>query len=277
MNFNEIWQFIIGSRITKSVMILIIAFIGDKLILNQAIRLFTKKAIEKNNDMAAKFKTLFSVIRTFFQFIIYFAAALFIIQVLFDTSASSVITITGILGVVAGLGAQSIVKDSLSGFFILLENQYAVGDLVTVEDFTGFVESVTIRTTIVKNFEGDRLIIPNGNMTKIINHSRSDKSTIIDVNISYSESVEKALDVICEVLKSAKAEISDLTKDTEILGIENLGPFSVTIRLLAHCNTGSQFTVRREILKRLKTAFDENNILMPFQNNITGDKYEITD
>jgi small conductance mechanosensitive channel len=114
-------------------------------------------------------------------------------------------------------------------------------------------------------------------MTKIINHSRSDKSTIIDVNISYSESVEKALDVICEVLKSAKAEISDLTKDTEILGIENLGPFSVTIRLLAHCNTGSQFTVRREILKRLKTAFDENNILMPFQNNITGDKYEITD
>jgi small conductance mechanosensitive channel len=258
-------------------MILIIAFIGDKLILNQAIRLFTKKAIEKNNDMAAKFKTLFSVIRTFFQFIIYFAAALFIIQVLFDTSASSVITITGILGVVAGLGAQSIVKDSLSGFFILLENQYAVGDLVTVEDFTGFVESVTIRTTIVKNFEGDRLIIPNGNMTKIINHSRSDKSTIIDVNISYSESVEKALDVICEVLKSAKAEISDLTKDTEILGIENLGPFSVTIRLLAHCNTGSQFTVRREILKRLKTAFDENNILMPFQNNITGDKYEITD
>lgn len=277
MSLNEIWQFISASRLIKSVLILIIAFIGNKIILRRAIRLLTKKAIEKNKSMAPKFKTLFSVIRTFFVFIIYFAAALFIIQVLFDTSASPVITITGILGVVAGLGAQSIVKDSLSGFFILLENQYAVGDLVTVDDFTGFVESVTIRTTIVKNFEGDRLIIPNGNMTKIINHSRSDKGAVIDVNISYNEDVEKALKIIEKTIETAKTQMPDLTRNIEVLGVDELGSFSVTIRLLAHCRTGTQYSIRREILKRIKIAFDENGIKMPFQDINSGENNEASD
>lgn len=277
MSFSEIIQIIGESRLIKSALILVIAIISDKIILRQAIRLLTKKAIKRNKDMAPKFKTLFSVMRTLFMFIIYFAAALFIIQILFNTSATPIITVTGFLGVAAGLGAQSIVKDSLSGFFILLENQYAVGELVTVDDFTGFVESVTIRTTIVKNFEGDRLIIPNGNMTKIINHSRSDKSAVVDVNISYDENAEKALDIINKTVETAKDEMPDLTRSVEVLGVEELGQFSVTIRLLAHCRTGTQYSIRRELLKRIKNAFDENGIKMPCQNTNSGENHETAD
>lgn len=266
MEFYQIINFISQSRLIKSAIVLLIAIICDRIIIGSVIKNLIRMAEVKNPEAAPKTRTLFSVLRTLMMVIIYFIAAVFIMQILFDVNATSIVAATGVVGVIAGLGAQSIVKDSISGFFILLENQYAVGDLVTVDDFTGYVESVTIRTTTVKNFEGDRLIIPNGNMSRIINHNRDDKRALIRVHISYDESVDRAIDVIRNVLDAARGDMPQLTDDARIAGVDEMGDIAVKILIVAYCETGTQYDVRRELLRRIKNAFDENKIKMPLQS-----------
>ncbi len=253
-----------NSKLIQIAAVLLIAFIFDRLLVSKTIHRLLKKSILKNARMEAKFETVFSIMRTFFVVIIYFSAGLLIFQIIFETSASSIIAATGVIGVIAGLGAQSVVKDAFSGFFILLENQYAVGDLVSVDSFMGFVESVTIRTTIIKSFEGDRLIIPNGNLSKIINHSRRDKSIFTKVNISYKEDVNRAIKVLDDICKLATDEMEEITDGVEVLGVGELNPFSVTLMLLVHCRIDAQFRVQRELLRRIRIGFSNNGIKMPF-------------
>ena len=267
MNSYEFMNLVYENRLIQSAVILIIAIIADRGLIGSVIKKLAKKAEEKNPETAPKIKTLFSVLRTLTMVIIYFIAAIFIIQILFNVNATSIVAATGVVGVIAGLGAQSIVKDSISGFFILLENQYAVGDLVTVDDFTGYVESVTIRTTVVKGFEGDRLIIPNGNMTRVINHNRDDKRALIRVHISYDESVDRAIDIIRKTADAAREDMPCLTDNVKIAGVDEMGEFAVKILIIAYCETGTQYEVKREMLRRIKNAFDENNIKMPLQTD----------
>lgn len=255
------------SKLIESVIILIVAIIADRVLIGYVIKKLIKMAETKNPENAPKTRTLFSVLRTLTMVIIYFIAAVLIVQILFDVNATSIVAATGVVGVIAGLGAQSIVKDSISGFFILLENQYAVGDLVTVDDFTGYVESVTIRTTVVKNFEGDRLIIPNGNMTRIINHNRDDKRSLVRVHISYDESVDRAIDVIRKTVNAARKDMPQLTDNVKIAGVDEMSEIAIKILLVAYCETGTQYEVKRELLRRIKNAFDENNIKMPLQTD----------
>ncbi len=267
MNLSGIISFIAGSRLIKAAFAALIAVITDRIIIGSIIKNFIRAARARNPENAPKMHTLFSVLRTLLTIIIYFIAAVSVMQILFDINAASIIAATGVVGVVAGLGAQSIVKDSISGFFILLENQYAVGDLVTVDDFTGYVESVTIRTTVIKDFEGSRLIIPNGNMTRIVNHSRDGKSVLVRVHISYDESVDRAMSVIRGALADAAEDMTDLTGEARLLGVDELGPVSVRLLITARCKTGTQYEVNRELLRRIKNAFDKNGIKMPLQSD----------
>ena len=262
MTVYDIINFLSKSKLVKSALILVIAVILNY-VFRLAINAFVRRVENHNPENAPKMNTLFSIMRTSVMILIYFTAAVFIFQILFDTDAATIVTATGVVGVVIGFGAQSIVKDSISGFFILLENQYAVDDLVTVEDFTGYVESVTIRTTVIRNFEGDRLIIPNGNMTQVINHNRDDKRVLLNVHIAYDESIDKAFDVIRKAMEKASREVEGVVGVPELLGVNELGPIAVRILILAHCETGTQYAVERALLKRIKDAFDENKIKMP--------------
>lgn len=267
VDMAQISAVVTGSRLIKSALVLVIAIVVDRVIIGSVIKRLIRAAEKYNEANAPKMRTLFSVLRTLAMVIIYFIAAIFIMQILFDVDATSIVAATGVVGVVAGLGAQSIVRDSISGFFILLEDQYAVGDLVTVDDFTGYVESVTIRTTVVKGFEGERLIIPNGNMTRIINHSRDDKRALIRIHIAYDESVDRAIDIVRGALATAEKEMERLTAPAFVAGVDELGPLAVQLLIVAPCETGAQYEVKREILRRIKTAFDENKIKMPFTEN----------
>ena len=262
MTIYDIFHYLSENKLIKAAAVLVLAVIIN-LVFRLAIDAFVKRVENHSPENAPKMNTLFSIMRTSVMILIYFTAAVFVFQILFDTDAATIVTATGVVGVVIGFGAQSIVKDSISGFFILLENQYAVDDLVTVGDFTGYVESVTIRTTVIRNFEGDRLIIPNGNMTQVINHNRDDKRILINVHIAYDESIDKAFAVIRTALEKASREVEGVVGVPELLGVTELGPVAVKILILTHCETGTQYEVERAILKYIKDAFDENKIKMP--------------
>ena len=254
-------------KLVRAIISIILALIADKVVLRIIMKKLGSEVrridrhVEENLD--ARYKTHAGVFRTLLSVIIYFFAALYIIHIYFNINASSVIAATGIVGVAVTFGAQSLIKDAISGFFVLLENQYSIGDIVTVENFMGTVEKISIRTTVIKNFEGDKLIIPNGNMTKIINHSKTNKSIILSVSVSYKQDLRKVLTLIEDTLAALYESSSDMLEPPKVLGVSELNDFAVRISMTAFCDHENQFSVKREILKEIKLAFDDNNIIMP--------------
>lgn len=259
----EIIKEIISSKYFSALFAVVAAFVLDRVVLGKLFKRAVSRVTKYGMLTKTRVKTHFGIIRTLMAVVIYFILAVYLLHIFFNVSASSIITATGVVGIAASLGAQSIIKDAISGFFILLEDQYKIGDVVTVDGFMGTVEKITIRTTVVKNAEGDRLIIPNGNMTQIINHSQSDKSLIVPIFVSYKQDTAQVLALAEETISQVYANSSKMISEPKLLGISAMNDFAVQISVVVYCEPQYQFEVRREVLKEMKLAFDKNGIIMP--------------
>lgn len=253
------------TKLVQCILVLLIAFFINRLLISHIMRVLNKTMAKHNEDMAGRYETMFHVLKKLFFFIVYFFAILCIIQILFQVSPASLIAATGVVGVAAGLGAQSLVKDSINGFFLLFENQFSVGELVTIEGFCGTVIELTLRTTKLQNFNGDQMTLPNSVITKVINHSRAERSVVIGVEISYKDDVDFALKTLQEAGMAAQIELEALTREPEVWGVTSLGQSGITLKLLVHCENGTQFSVEREMLRRVYLAFEKANITIPCQ------------
>jgi moderate conductance mechanosensitive channel len=176
----------------------------------------------------------------------------------------------GIAGVALGFGAQSIVRDFLSGFFILLENQYGVGDIIVVNanaDVAGKVEQISMRTTQIRSFDGTLHIIPNGNIEFIGNRTKGWARAVVDIGVAYAEDVRKVREVLEELFDEVR-EDEDLQRriydGPTVLGVENLGEYEVVIRCVADVRPPYQWEIQRELRRRIKERFDERGIEIPF-------------
>jgi small-conductance mechanosensitive channel len=174
----------------------------------------------------------------------------------------------GILGLAISFGAQSLVRDIISGFFILLENQFAVGDVIEAVGKTGVVERMTLRVVVLRDLEGTMHVIPNGEMKVISNKTRGWARAVVDITVPYTEDVDRIL----EVIRDEAAQFStdpvwglQLDGPVEVLGVEELRDNSVVIRTLLKTQPGSQWNVAREFRRRLKKRFDRETIETPFQ------------
>jgi small conductance mechanosensitive channel len=174
----------------------------------------------------------------------------------------------GILGLAVSFGAQSLVRDIISGFFILLENQFAVGDVVDAGGKSGVVEKMTLRVVVLRDLEGTMHVIPNGEIKVVSNHTRGWARAVVDISVPYTEDVDR----IIAVVRDEAAQFStdpvwglQLDGPVEVLGIEELRDNSVVIRSLLKTQPGSQWNVAREFRRRLKTRFDREAIETPFQ------------
>ncbi len=172
-----------------------------------------------------------------------------------------------ILGLAVSFGAQSLVKDFIAGTFILIENQFAVGDIIEAGGKAGVVESMTLRITSLRDLEGTLHIIPNGQITSVSNRTRGWSRSVVDVAIAYDMDVDRAITVVRDVL-------ARLAKDTEwnwkldgppeVAGVNELGDNAVAIRVLLKTSPGMQWDVGREFRRRIKNRFDEEGIEIPF-------------
>jgi moderate conductance mechanosensitive channel len=173
----------------------------------------------------------------------------------------------GILGLAISFGAQSLVRDIISGFFILLEDQFAVGDVIEVAGKSGVVERISLRVVILRDLEGTMHVIPNGEMKVVSNKTRGWARAIVDIGIPYKEDVDRGLEVIRDEaaqFSTDKTWVLQLDGPVEVLGIESLGESSVVIRTLLRTQPGSQWNVAREFRRRLKNRFDRETIDIPF-------------
>lgn len=172
-----------------------------------------------------------------------------------------------ILGLAISFGAQSLVKDFIAGTFILIENQFAVGDIIGAGGKAGVVESMTLRITSLRDLEGTLHIIPNGEISSVSNRTRGWSRSVIDVTIAYEMDVDRAIKVVRDVLERLAKDTEwnwKLDGPPEVAGVNELGDNAVAIRVLLKTSPGMQWDVGREFRRRIKNRFDEEGIEIPF-------------
>ena len=174
----------------------------------------------------------------------------------------------GIVGVAVGFGAQSIVKDFLSGMFMLVEDQYGVGDSVDVGIASGTVERMTLRTTILRDTNGSVWYVPNGEIARVGNRSQVWSRAVLDVDVAYDTDLRHAQDVMkrvaVELWEDESFTDGDIIEEPQVVGVQNLGIDGITLRLVAKTDPSEQWAVARELRIRLKETFDAEGIQMPF-------------
>jgi small conductance mechanosensitive channel len=174
----------------------------------------------------------------------------------------------GILGLAISFGAQSLVRDIISGFFILLENQFAVGDVIDAAGKSGVVEQMTMRVVVLRDLEGTMHVIPNGEIKVVSNKTRGWARAVVDIAIPYTEDVDRILALVRDEAAQFSTDKTwglQLDGPVEVLGIEELRDNSIVIRTLLKTQPGSQWNVAREFRRRLKNRFDREAIETPFQ------------
>lgn len=177
----------------------------------------------------------------------------------------------GVAGVAIGFGAQSLVKDIISGMFILMEDQYGVGDVVDLGDATGTVEEVQLRITKLRAVDGTLWFVRNGEVLRVGNMSQDYSKVVLDVGVAYGTDVEQAKEVLQRVANdfAADPETRRLVLETpEVLGVQALAPDSVQIRLVITTQPGEQWAASRMLRERIKGALDEAGIEIPFPQQV---------
>lgn len=261
--FNEeIWLGLteITIRITLIVIIAGIAVrIGKKIITNIFV-IREKSALRTSERREA---TMLKLLNNILSYVVYFIALMTILSILeFDVKA--LLAGAGILGLAVGFGAQSLVKDIITGFFIIFEDQFAVGDYVRVNTFEGTVEEIGLRTTKIKGMNGEINIIPNGSILEVTNFSIYNSVAVVDIGIAYEGDVEEAERVIRNMLEGLPERYEDLISTPQLLGVQSLGPSEVVLRITAETAPMRHFYIARELRKELKNTLDKHGIEIPF-------------
>lgn len=262
----------------KIISITIIMYLSIK-IGKYLIKKIVDKQVESNAALSLdpqRAKTLGGVMRSILKYSVYFLGITTILSVLFGGIS---FTFASIGGVALGLGSQSLIKDFINGFFILFEDQFGVGDYVTIGQFNGIVQTIGIRTTIIKDFNGDIHSIPNGMITEVTNHSKGSTRFTVDVDIAYEEDIDNAINAIKECCEKFQKENEEfINEPLEVLGVSALAASSVTIRTIGRTKPLTQWKMENELRKAIKITLDKEKIEIPYPKtqliNINSDKGE---
>lgn len=256
----------IASVIFKIIMIVII-FILMMIairIVNKFIDRMVKNQIESNHKFSMdekKAKTIGILLKSLVKYSVYFLGITSMLSIVFGAISWAFASVGG---VAVGLGAQSFIKDMINGIFILFEEQYSVGDYVTIDNSKGIVKAIGLRTTELRDFNGDIYIIPNGSIQVIVNHSKGDMRVLVDIGIAYEADIELAISVINEVCSQYNQENPNITTPIEVLGVTALNDSNVNIRVIGETKPMKQWEAERELMKRIKLEFDKRGIEIPY-------------
>ena len=229
-------------------------------------RRYVARMTEREHERAARAATLWVVLRRVIQLVIVILGILFIF-IVWGLSITPFLGVGTILAAAIGFGAQDLVKDLIAGFFILVEDQYHVGDTVTIAGTSGQVQDIQLRVTVLRDVEGNAHYVPNGQIQVTSNFTSEFAQPVLDIGVSYETDVDRALDVMRDVLArlADDAEYGPLIiAEPEVLGVHALDDSAVVLRGRLTTLADSRWTVRREALRRVKKRFDAEGIEIPF-------------
>jgi small conductance mechanosensitive channel len=207
---------------------------------------------------------LTSVLRSVVSFVIWLIAGFLVLGEV-GLDIAPLLAGAGVLGVALGFGSQALVRDFLSGLFILVEDQFGVGDIVDLDlQTSGTVEAVSLRTTRLRSVDGTVWHVPNGDIRRVGNKSQLWSRALLDVEVAYDTNIDLAKRVIKRVADELWVERDDILEEPEVWGVEDLGPNAVVLRLVVKTRPSEQYDVSRELRERIKAAFDAEGIEIPF-------------
>ncbi len=224
---------------------------------------------EVTSEAERRAKTLGSVLTNAARVL---AVTFFLLMTLqeFGVNIGPLVAGAGVAGVALGFGAQSLVKDVISGFFLLMENQFGVGDIINVDDnHIGTVERMTLRITQLRDLEGRAHYVPNGSINRVVVLSKDFARALVDVEVDLATDPDRAFEVLKQVGSRLHQDRPDLVLETlEVKGIETLGPNGFIIRTLTKTAPGAQWDVARELRRRILLAFREVGIQIPYSQRV---------
>lgn len=262
ITMNQITFWIILKAIVVIIASVVIVKIGSAIIK----KVFNSQKKFKFNIGNKKLNTLSTLIISIFKYSVYIIAIVTILSDVFNIK--SVLAAAGIGGVALGFGAQSLVRDIISGFFILIEDQFAVGDMITIDSMTGTVEQMELRITRIRHYNGDLHIVPNGEIKRVTNHSRGNKAAIIDIPIAYSSDMNKVFEIASQICERFNYKDDVIIEAPKVIGITEMSKESMTLRILAVTLPNEHWAVERELRKAINDEFVKNNIEFFDRNKI---------
>ncbi len=228
-----------------------------------------KKSIRAKGGRApGQRDTLRSLVTSIFNYIMYFLIATIALS-MFGVNVSSMIAVAGVGGVAIGFGAQTLVKDVISGIFLWAEGNITVGDIVEVNGLSGTVETIALRTTSIRHYAGSLYVIPNGDIRTVTNMTRTFQMGIVDVRLPYDMEYQKLLAVLTDEMQTAAKEMPILTEPPQVMGIISFDPDCMILRIGAKCPIRENWGVERELRQRVKNRFDREGIQMPHVQKVT--------
>lgn len=270
MNINEYlalvgqWFLTSGLRIVLVAILTMAALKAARILSTKLLSAFKKHKIDVEFQKRAD--TLNSVIRYILTIGILIVATMMILREL-GVEIGPILAAAGVVGLAVGFGAQNLVKDVISGFFILLEDQIRVGDVVQIAGKAGLVEKVNLRMVILRDLAGNVHYVPNGQIDVVTNMTKDYSRFVFDIGVAYRENVDDVIEIIKQVdedLRNDPKFKDDILEPIEVLGLDQFADSAVVIKARTKTQPIKQWNVAREFNRRLKNRFDEEDIEIPF-------------
>jgi|GEM_PF-566729 len=285
MNFiTGLWNTIVKSvadprsilGILDTVAVILLIYVVTRVVIRIIRKLLTRRvrpleSLPDTDPKKQRAKTMVPLIENIVGYTLYGLAAVLILQEL-GVDITAILAGAGVMGLAIGFGAQSLVKDLISGFFLLFDGLVAVGDVITIDSHTGLVERIGIRNTQIRKFSGELRTIPNGDLSNFGNYSRGFMRAIVPVGVAYEADIEDAMAVFRKIAgdfteQNAEIVISEENNPT-VQGVMNFNASDVEIRVVVKVVPGSQWQAERDLRRMIKRYFDDRNVEIPFPRQV---------
>ncbi|PLR94039.1 mechanosensitive ion channel family protein [Bacillus sp. T33-2] len=269
---EDIWL-AIGEGLLKILAIILISALAirfGKLAIRNFFKVRTRAPLRISERREA---TLIKLLENVLTYVVYFVTIMTILSVL-TINVQAMLAGAGIVGLAVGFGAQSLVKDVITGFFIILEDQFSVGDYVRIGQAEGTVEEIGLRTSKIKGFTGELHILPNGTITEVTNFSLHNSVAVLDIGVSYESDIEYTEKVLQDLIEKLPERYEELVKPPELLGVHNFGASEVVLRIVAETLPMKHFYIGRVLRKEIKLCLDEHGIEIPYPRLVMYSRQE---
>ncbi len=255
-------DFLLSEKIVKSAIVILVLFVFYFIFNRIMKRIFKLKTGIKKLD-SKKNKTIISLINNIMKYFLIIVGIITIMSI-HGVDTSSLIASLGVASAVIALAFQDTIKDLLAGIFIVLENQYNIGDTIKINNFKGEVVSLGLRTTKLRAFTGEYCFITNRNVDNVINYSVSKSLAVVNVEVSYDSDLNKVEKVLTNLFEKVEKENKNIKGKINIDGVDELGNSGITIRISVETTPLKNYEVERKLRKEIKMEFDKHGIEIPY-------------
>ncbi|PEE38414.1 mechanosensitive ion channel family protein [Bacillus pseudomycoides] len=270
---SDRWAYV-GMATLKILIILVLGAVVVRIaraIVRNAFRMGSRSPIQISERRTV---TVAKLLENIVAYVVMFIMVIAILGV-FNINASGLLAGAGVIGLAVGFGAQSLVKDVITGLFILLEDQFSVGDHVRIGQFEGVVLEIGLRTTKIKSWTGEIHILPNGGITQVTNFSISNSVAFVDISISYEGDIARAEQVIEDLLEELPERYEEMVAKPELLGIQTLAASEVVLRVVSEVEPMKHMAIARALRKEIKNRLDLHGIEIPYPRMVLYNREEM--